>query len=112
MGEGHPVSRHTYHRQPLPAWLAALDDPDVSKRRQAARVLTGAHEEHAPAATAALCDHLGDPSVFGNLVSYDAKTDRARELTLARRSNCALCGSQPQIDTITYERYTAPSCAA
>jgi molybdopterin/thiamine biosynthesis adenylyltransferase len=55
---------------------------------------------------------LGDPSVFGNLVSYDAKTDRARELTLAPRSNCALCGSQPQIDTITYERYTAPSCAA
>jgi molybdopterin/thiamine biosynthesis adenylyltransferase len=55
---------------------------------------------------------LGDPSVFGSLVSYDAKTDRARELTLSARPDCALCSSQRQIETITYERYTAPSCAA
>jgi molybdopterin/thiamine biosynthesis adenylyltransferase len=55
---------------------------------------------------------LGEASVFGTLVSYDAKTDRARELTLAERSNCALCSSQRQIDAISYERYTAPSCAA
>src|SRR4051812_27638478 len=55
---------------------------------------------------------LGDASVFGRLVSYDAKADRIRELTLTGRSSCALCGGEPQIDSITYERYTAPSCAA
>jgi len=55
---------------------------------------------------------LGDASAFGTLVSYDAKTDRGRELTLSQRKGCPLCGSQRQIDTITYERYTAPSCAA
>ncbi len=55
---------------------------------------------------------LGDPSVFGSLVSYDGKTDRAREVSLATRRNCPLCGPDPQIQTITYERYTAPSCAA
>jgi adenylyltransferase/sulfurtransferase len=60
----------------------------------------------------ALSALLGDTSVFGTLVSYDGKADRARELTLAERRNCALCSSQREIDTISYERYTAPSCAA
>jgi len=55
---------------------------------------------------------LGDASVFGTLVSYDAKTDRARELTLAARALCALCGPERSIDSISYDRYTAPSCAA
>ena len=55
---------------------------------------------------------LGDTSVFGTLVSYDAKTDRARELTLAARALCALCGPERSIDSISYDRYTAPSCAA
>ncbi|MEO6600948.1 MAG: HesA/MoeB/ThiF family protein [Polyangiaceae bacterium] len=55
---------------------------------------------------------LNDPSVFGSLVSYDGKTDRARELTLSARLDCALCSSQRQIETTTYERYTAPSCVA
>jgi len=55
---------------------------------------------------------LGDASVFGNLVSYDGKADRARELSLAARAQCALCSPERSIDTITYERYTAPSCAA
>jgi molybdopterin/thiamine biosynthesis adenylyltransferase len=55
---------------------------------------------------------LSDASVFGTLVSYDGKTDRARELRLSARPDCALCSSQRQIETISYERYTAPSCAA
>jgi adenylyltransferase/sulfurtransferase len=54
----------------------------------------------------------GDTSVFGRLVSYDGKADRAREITLAARSQCALCGSERHIDRITHNRYTAPSCAA
>jgi len=55
---------------------------------------------------------LGDGSVFGNLVSFDGKTDRARELTLSARPNCALCSTERSISTITYDRYTAASCAA
>ena len=55
---------------------------------------------------------LGDTSVFGTIVSYDAKTDRARELSIAARAECALCGAQRTIQNITYDRYTAASCAA
>jgi molybdopterin/thiamine biosynthesis adenylyltransferase len=55
---------------------------------------------------------LADASVFGTLVSYDGKADRARELSISARTNCALCSSQRHIDSIDYERYTAPSCAA
>ena len=55
---------------------------------------------------------LGDDSVFGSIVNFDAKTDRAREVALVARSECALCGPQRNIQTITYERYTAASCAA
>lgn len=53
-----------------------------------------------------------DTSVFGNLVSYDGKTDRARELTLSARARCALCSVDRNITDITYDRYTAASCAA
>ena len=55
---------------------------------------------------------LGDSSVFGNLVSFDGKTDRARALTLAARPRCALCSAERNIETITDDRYTAASCAA
>jgi adenylyltransferase/sulfurtransferase len=55
---------------------------------------------------------LGEHAVFGNLVSYDGKADRARELSLSARPHCALCGSERTIQKITYDRYTAPSCAA
>jgi len=55
---------------------------------------------------------LGDRSVFGNLVSFDGKTDRVRQLTLAARAGCALCSRERNIDTIRYDRYTAASCAA
>ena len=55
---------------------------------------------------------LGDLSVFGNLVSFDGKADRARELTLSARPSCALCSSERSITTISYDRYTAASCAA
>lgn len=55
---------------------------------------------------------LGDPSVFGNLVSFDGKADRAREHTLSARPGCALCSAERSITTISYERYIAASCAA
>jgi adenylyltransferase/sulfurtransferase len=60
----------------------------------------------------ALSALLGDTSLFGSLVSYDAKTDKARALALSRRVDCALCGRARSIETITYDRYTAPGCAA
>jgi molybdopterin/thiamine biosynthesis adenylyltransferase len=60
----------------------------------------------------ALSALLGDASVFGSLVSYDAKTDKARALELAARPGCALCSPTRSIETIIYDRYTAPSCAA
>jgi len=55
---------------------------------------------------------LGDDRVFGNLISFDGKTDRARELTLQPRPRCALCSSERSIANITYDRYTAANCAA
>lgn len=55
---------------------------------------------------------LGDDAVFGSVVSYDGKTDRAREFTLSARPSCRLCGPERSIDSIDYCRYTAPSCAA
>ncbi len=54
----------------------------------------------------------GDASVLGSLVSYDGKTDRARSLRVSARPKCALCSRERSIQTITYDRYTAPSCAA
>ena len=55
---------------------------------------------------------LGDSSVFGNLVSFDGKADRAREVTLSARAHCPLCGPNHDIRTVSYDRYTAPSCVA
>jgi len=55
---------------------------------------------------------LGERAVFGNIVSYDGKTDRARSVAVGPRRTCALCGADRTIDSIRYDRYTAPSCAA
>ncbi|HEY3253051.1 MAG TPA: HesA/MoeB/ThiF family protein [Polyangiaceae bacterium] len=55
---------------------------------------------------------LGDSRVFGNLVSFDGKADRARELTLGARPHCALCSSERTISTTNYDRYTAAHSAA
>ncbi|HEY4102620.1 MAG TPA: HesA/MoeB/ThiF family protein [Polyangiaceae bacterium] len=55
---------------------------------------------------------LGDTSAYGAIASYDGKSDRARVVAVAPRASCALCGAERAIDTITCDRYTAPSCAA
>src|SRR6478735_5119264 len=55
---------------------------------------------------------LGDTSVYGNLVSFDGKVDRTRELALNQRPGCALCGPDRSITNISYDRYTAATCAA
>lgn len=55
---------------------------------------------------------LGDERAVGTIVSYDGKTDRARSVAVSARPSCALCSAERHIQTITYDRYTAPSCAA
>jgi len=55
---------------------------------------------------------LGDRSVFGTVVSYDGKADRARAVAVGARVKCALCSAERTIHGISYARYTAPSCAA
>jgi molybdopterin/thiamine biosynthesis adenylyltransferase len=60
----------------------------------------------------ALSALLGDDSVFGTIISYDGKADRAREVRVGARAECALCGARRSIDSINSARYTAPSCAA
>ncbi len=55
---------------------------------------------------------LADRAVFGTVVSYDGKTDRARSVAVTVRRGCALCGAERAIVAINYARYTAPSCAA
>ena len=54
----------------------------------------------------------GDATAFGSLYTFDGRTDRLRQVSVAPRANCALCGSTPSITDITESRYTAPSCAA
>ncbi|HTA94276.1 MAG TPA: HesA/MoeB/ThiF family protein [Polyangiaceae bacterium] len=63
-------------------------------------------------ADGALSVLLADRAVFGTVVSYDGKTDRARSVAVGARSDCALCGAERAIVAINYARYTAPSCAA
>jgi len=54
----------------------------------------------------------GDESVLSTITTFDGKTDRARFRSVGPRATCALCGAERSIQTITYDRYTAPSCAA
>lgn len=54
----------------------------------------------------------GDPSAFHQLYTYDGERDRLRQVPVAARRDCALCGSSPSITQITESRYTTPSCAA
>jgi hypothetical protein len=45
-------------------------------------------------------------------VSYDGRRDRLRAVSVTPRAACRLCGAQPEILHIDYDRYLAPSCAA
>jgi adenylyltransferase/sulfurtransferase len=54
----------------------------------------------------------GDATAFAHVYSYDGQSDRLRQVAVASRGDCALCGSEPSIREITEARYTTPSCAA
>ena len=54
----------------------------------------------------------GDASAFGSLYTYDGQRDRLRQVPVAPRADCPLCGASPSITDIHEARYTTPSCAA
>lgn len=48
----------------------------------------------------------------GTLFTYDAPSDRLRQITIQANPRCLLCGPAATISEIDERRYTAPSCAA
>ena len=54
----------------------------------------------------------GDATAFGSLYTFDARRDRLRQVPVAPRAACSLCGTTPGITEISEARYTTPSCAA
>lgn len=54
----------------------------------------------------------GDATAFGSLYTFDARHDRLRQVPVAPRAACSLCGTTPGITEISEARYTTPSCAA
>jgi adenylyltransferase/sulfurtransferase len=53
----------------------------------------------------------GDRSAFGSIVTFDGGRDRLREVAVAARAGCPLCGEERSIKTITPERYEAYDCS-
>ncbi|MEQ9324899.1 MAG: ThiF family adenylyltransferase, partial [Polyangiaceae bacterium] len=53
----------------------------------------------------------GDDSAFGHVVSFDGTRDRLRQVVVAPRDDCALCGPRARIGSIEASRYTSePRC--
>jgi adenylyltransferase/sulfurtransferase len=52
----------------------------------------------------------GDRSATGHIVTYDGLTDRLREVAVARRADCPLCGDRPTIGAIDVSRYMSEVC--
>lgn len=50
--------------------------------------------------------------VAGRIVTFDGLRDRLREVRVASRGDCALCGREPSIRSLDAERYVAVACAA
>jgi len=53
----------------------------------------------------------GDASAFGSIVTYDGGRDRLREVRVAARPGCPLCGEERTITAITPDRYEAYDCS-
>ncbi len=49
---------------------------------------------------------------FGLLHAYDGKTDRLRQVEVAARAACPLCGPRHEIVEVIKERYISRICAA
>jgi hypothetical protein len=48
----------------------------------------------------------------GRIFTVDGRRNRVREVAVAPRTNCSLCGALRSILQIEETRYTAPGCAA
>jgi molybdopterin/thiamine biosynthesis adenylyltransferase len=64
------------------------------------------------AAEMALLAAVGSPRLFGQVATFDGKTDSLRLVAIPRRPGCPLCGSEPTITDLVETRYTGPACAA
>lgn len=53
----------------------------------------------------------GDASAFGSIVTFDGRRDRLREVPVAARAACPLCGPGRTITTLAPERYEAYDCS-
>jgi adenylyltransferase/sulfurtransferase len=62
-------------------------------------------------ADAALRILAGDPAVFGRIHTVDGLKARVRSVTVPARANCPLCGTH-SIQSLSEDRYLAPTCAA
>jgi molybdopterin/thiamine biosynthesis adenylyltransferase len=54
----------------------------------------------------------GDASAFGALYTFDGARDHLRQVPVAPRTACPLCGTSPTITEIVASNYAPPSCAA
>jgi molybdopterin/thiamine biosynthesis adenylyltransferase len=54
---------------------------------------------------------LGEPR-FGQVIEYDGKRDRVREVRVPPRNSCPTCGEQRAIFDVEEQRYTGKVCAA
>jgi adenylyltransferase/sulfurtransferase len=52
----------------------------------------------------------GDTSVYGRVVTFDGLSDRLREVPVAPRPGCPLCGEPRAIDELNPNRYETRSC--
>lgn len=52
----------------------------------------------------------GDISIFGRVVTFDGRRDRLREVRVAPRPGCPLCGEARAIAELTPTRYETRSC--
>jgi molybdopterin/thiamine biosynthesis adenylyltransferase len=64
------------------------------------------------AAEMALLAASGNARLFGRIVTFDGSTDQLRNIPIASRSDCSLCGREPTIVDLVETRYTGPACAA
>jgi adenylyltransferase/sulfurtransferase len=62
------------------------------------------------AADRALRILAGDTSVFGRVVTFDGLRDRLREVPVAPRPGCPLCGEPRSIADLAPDRYVTRSC--
>jgi adenylyltransferase/sulfurtransferase len=62
------------------------------------------------AADRALRILAGDSSVFGRVVTFDGLRDRLREVPVAPRPGCPLCGEPRSIADLAPDRYETRSC--